>query len=72
MLGELAAFVQELAIPWLVVGDFQVPPTQWEGHHLLSVLKAEIVSSGQPTMISGAELDYIVASRMVAPCCTHH
>lgn len=31
ILGALAAFLQELAIAWLVVGDFQVPPAQWEG-----------------------------------------
>ena len=30
ILGELAAFLQELAIPWIVVGDFQVPPGQWK------------------------------------------
>lgn len=67
VLGEIAAFVQELAIPWLLVGGFQAPPTQWEGHNLLNVLRAEIVSSGQPTMINGAEIDYILASRTIAP-----
>lgn len=67
ILGELAAFLQELAIPWAVIGDFQVPPTQWEGHNLLNVPKAELLSSGQPTMISGAELDYLLVSRTVAP-----
>ena len=67
VLGDLAAFLRELAIPWLVVGDFQVPPTQWQGHQLLNVLKAEVVCTGQPTLINGAELDYIVASRTLTP-----
>ena len=67
VLGQVAAFVQELAIPWLIIGDFQVPPLQWEGHNLLSVLRAEVVSGGQPTMINGAEIDYIAASRVIAP-----
>ena len=44
-----------------------VPPAQWESHNLLNVLKAEVVNSGQPTMINGAEIDYIVASRAIAP-----
>ena len=67
VLGQLAAFLQELATPWIVAGDFQVPPLQWEGHNLLNVLKAEVVCAGQPTMISGAEIDYVLASRCVAP-----
>ena len=54
VLGQMAAFVQELAIPWMLIGDFQVPPLQWEGHNLLNVLRAEVVSSGQPTMVNGA------------------
>ena len=67
VLGALAAFLQELAVPWLVVGDFQVPPERWEGRNLLNVLKAELACSGQPTMINGAEIDYLLASRKVAP-----
>ena len=67
VLGELAAFVQQLAIPWIVAGDFQVPPEQWMGHNLLNVLRAEVVCCGQPTMINGAELDYLLACRTVAP-----
>lgn len=59
VLGALAAFLGELAVPWIVVGDFQVPPAQWQGHHL--------VQTGQPTLITGAELDYVVASRNISP-----
>ena len=62
-----AAFFQELATPWSVIGDFQVPPEQRDGHHLLNVRKAEIVCSGQPATIHGAKLDYILAGRTVAP-----
>ena len=51
VMGELAAFLGELAVPWVVVGDFQVPPAQWHGHQLLNVLKAEVVRTGQPTLI---------------------
>lgn len=59
---------QELAVAWVVIGDFQVPPEQWEGHQLLNALKAELVQSGQPTMINGAEIDYLLpASRTIAP-----
>lgn len=53
ILGELAAFLQELAIAWIVVGDFQVPPEQ--------------ICCGQPTLVNGAELDYLLACRTVAP-----
>ena len=68
ILGQLAAFLQELATPWIVAGDFQVPPTQWEGHNLMNVLKAEVICTGQPpTMMSGAELGYLIVSRSVAP-----
>ena len=67
ILGQLAAFIQELAVPWIVLGDFQVPPAQWEGHNLLNVLKAEVICSGQSTMINGAEIDYLLASRTVTP-----
>ena len=67
ILGELAAFLGELAVPWMLVGDFQVPPEQWAGHQLLNVLKAEVVKGGQPTMINGAELDYLIASRTLSP-----
>ena len=37
------------------------------GHNLLNVLRAEVVCCGQPTMINGAELDYLLACRTVAP-----
>ena len=67
ILGELAAFLRELAVPWIVIGDFQVPPEQWQGHHLLNVLKADVVSTGQPTLITGSEIDYVLASNNVAP-----
>ena len=67
ILGELAAFIQQLAIPWVAIGDYQVPPEQWDGHNLLNVLRAEVVSSGQPTMVNGAEIDYLLACRSVAP-----
>lgn len=67
VLGALAAFLGELAVPWLVVGDFQVPPEQWHGHQLLNVLKAKVVHTGQPTMITGAEIDYVLASRSLTP-----
>ena len=63
VLGELAAFLRELAVPWIIIGDFQVPPEQWEGHHLLNVLKAE----WQATLINGAEIDYVLASCNVVP-----
>lgn len=46
---------------------FQVPPEQWEGHHLPNVLKAEVVSTGQSTMINRAEIDYVLASNVVVP-----
>ena len=67
ILGELAAFLGELAVPWLVIGDFQVPPEQWQGHQLLNVLKAEVIHTGQPTLITGGEIDYVLASRTVSP-----
>ena len=67
ILGELAAFLRELAVPWIVIGDFQVPPEQWQRHHLLNVLKAEVVSPGQATLITGSEIDYVLASSNVAP-----
>lgn len=59
--GEFA--LQYVAIPWLVVGDLNVPPTQWQDHHLLSILRADLVSSVQPTMVNGNELDYVNSSR---------
>ena len=34
---------------------------------MLNVLKAELVCSGQPIMINGAEIDYLLASRTIAP-----
>ena len=67
VLGQLAAFLTELAVPWVVLGDFQVPPEQWEGHNLLNVLKAEVVSCGQSTVTTGGELDYALASCKIAP-----
>ena len=66
VLGQLAAFLTELAVPWVVIGDFQVPPEQWEGHNLLNVLKAEVVSCGQSTVTTGGELDYALASCKIA------
>ena len=67
VLGALAAFLGELAVPWLVIGDFQVPPEQWHGHQLLNVLKAEVVHTGHPTLITGGEIDYVIASRTISP-----
>ena len=34
---------------------------------MLNVLKAEVICSGQSTMINGAEIDYLLASRTVTP-----
>lgn len=67
ILGALAAFLRELAVPWIVVGDFQAPPEQREGHQLLNVLNAEVVWSGHATTLHGAEIDYALASCKVAP-----
>ena len=67
VLGQLAAFLTELAVPWIVIGDFQAPPEQWEGHNMLNVLKAEVVCCGQATVTTGGELDYVLASCKVAP-----
>ena len=50
-----------------MIGDFQVPPEQWEGHHLLNVLKAEVVCTAKATVTTGGELDYVLASCKVAP-----
>lgn len=41
--------------------------SHWHGHQLLNVLKAEVVQTGQPTLINGAELDYLLASRTISP-----
>ena len=68
LLSQLAVFVQELRVPWIIVGDWNCSPEELASSGFLSMIKGRLVAPGQATTTQGSEIDYAVASEAIAAC----
>eukprot|EP00439_Symbiodinium_sp_Y106_P016431 s7416_g2.t1 len=68
LLSNLAVFVQELRMPWIIVGDWNCSPEELASSGFLSMIKGRLVTPGQATTNQGSEIDYAVASEAIAAC----
>ena len=68
LLSQLAVFVQELRVPWIIVGDWNCSPEELASSGFISMIKGRLVAPGQATTTQGSEIDYAVASEAIAAC----
>ena len=68
LLSNLAVFVQELRLPWIIVGDWNCSPEELASSGFLSMIKGRLVTPGEATTTQGSEIDYAVASETIAAC----
>ena len=68
ILAELAVFVQELRIPWILVGDWNCTPEELVSAGVLTMIKGKLVKPAEETTTQGSEIDYAVASAAIACC----
>ena len=68
ILAELAVFVQELRIPWILVGDWNCTPEELVSAGVLAMIKGKLVKPAEETTTQGSEIDYAVASAAIACC----
>ena len=68
LLSNLAVFVQELRLPWIIVGDWNCSPEELASSGFLSMIKGRLVTPGESTTTQGSEIDYAVASEAIAAC----
>ena len=66
----LLATVRDLAVPWIVVGDFNVPIEELQATSLPTEAHALLLSPEGPTTDHGACLDFAMVSQEVAGCFT--
>ncbi len=64
LLSHIAQRVISSGLPFVLAGDWQLPPAELKKSEFIKVIDAEILSPGCPTNVqSGNELDYYVVSR---------
>ena len=66
LLAQIAVFVQELRIPWIMVGDWNCTPDELASAGFLAMVKGRLVVPAQETTTQGSEIDYAVASEVMA------
>ena len=68
LLSQLAVFVQELRVPWIIVGDWNCSPEEpclvRLSQHLI---KGRLVAPGQATTTQGSEIDYASDAIVLVP-----
>ena len=64
VLSSLVAFVRTLPEPWIILGDWNLDPTEVQDTALIQVMRGRMVATGgEATCNYGAELDFGVVSR---------
>ena len=61
ILARLLTCVRELTVPWVVVGDFNIPLSDLQATSIPTEAQGLLVSPGGPTTDDGACLDYALA-----------
>ncbi|CAE7631204.1 unnamed protein product [Symbiodinium sp. CCMP2592] len=64
--AKFLSVVQGLAVPWIAVGDFNVPAEDLAGTTIPSEAKAALVVPPEPTTDHGATLDYALVSKQLS------
>ena len=54
-----------LKVPWMVLADWNQPPSVLKEHWFLEAVKGELVVTNSATIASGNELDYVVVSKLL-------
>ncbi|CAE7517958.1 unnamed protein product, partial [Symbiodinium sp. CCMP2456] len=60
--NSLAAFIHTLSGPWLLLADFNAAPDEVAASGYLQMVKGKLLYPLQPTITTGAVLDYAVCS----------
>ena len=63
VLSSLVAFVRTLPEPWIILGDWNLDPTEVQDTALIQVMRGRMIATGEATCNHGAELDFGVVSR---------
>ena len=63
VLASLVAFVRTLPEPWIILGDWNLDPTEVQDSTLIQVMRGRMLATGEATCNHGAELDFGVVSR---------
>ena len=63
VLAELISYMRNVREPWIVGGDFNIPPDEFMGTNVVQVMRGAVLCTGEPTCNIGTELDYVVVSR---------
>ena len=66
ILARLLTCVRELSVPWVVVGDFNIPLAELQATSIPTEAQGVLVSPGGPTTDDGACLDYALACHSLA------
>lgn len=66
-MGKLLALLQETRHQYILVGDWNTPPSSFEETILGSKFAWQIVAPPQ-TLLSGAVLDYALVQKQLAEC----
>ena len=67
IIAALMACLQQWKGPWLVVGDWNVEPSQVLQSQIPSLLKGEVIAPEGATVNTGSLLDFVLASRDLRP-----
>ena len=62
ILSKFLSLVQGIGVPWIAIGDFNVPAADFDCTSIPSEAKAELVTPLEPTTDHGATLDYALVS----------
>ena len=64
VLASLMAYIRTLQEPWIVLGDWNVDPTELQDTTICQIMRGRrILATGEATCKHGAELDFGVVSR---------
>ena len=68
LLAELAVFVQELRIPWIIAGDWNCTPEELASAGFLMLVKGRLLAPAQETTTQGSEIDFGVVCEAMVSC----
>ena len=63
LLKELTCLLRMVSTPWMVMADWNQRPERLKEHWILEAVKGEMVLTGEATISTGNELDYLVVSK---------
>ena len=64
--SRLVAYVRHLKEPFMILGDFNVEPSDLAESYVMDHMEAEIVAAGEETTLHGSELDWAIVSKTIS------